>query len=108
MTRLVLFLVAVLGLVVAAVSLTAQERPETRLVFTGRNNQGEAWANVTLTTQRLGEIYVPLVVMIVNRDRESITIDRDAIRLDGTPRSISGSCSTESSILACNSARPPT
>jgi len=73
----------VLGLVAAAISLTAQERPETRMVFTGKNSHGEAWANISLTTQRLGESYVPLVVMIVNLDRESVTIDRDAIRLVG-------------------------
>jgi hypothetical protein len=79
--RLVVIIALLLGLAPGGFSLVAEEQPQKRVVFTGGNDLGEAWANVALTRQRLGESYLPMVVMIVNHSRGSITIDRDAIRL---------------------------
>jgi len=79
--RCVLFLI-VLGSMVAPMLLSAQDQPP-RLVFNGGNEIGEVWANVGLTLLRLEEDYIPIVVAVVNRSREPVIIDRDAIRLVG-------------------------
>jgi hypothetical protein len=78
MYAVVLFL-----LLASAVPAAAEDSPAPRLVFSGANEVGEVWANIGLTVQRLEEDYVPMVVMIVNRDREAVVIDRDAVRLVG-------------------------
>ena len=77
-------LVLVLAFALAATGFAAAEDPPARrLVFSGENELGELWANIGLTIQRLEEDYIPMVVMIVNRDREAVVIDRDAVRLVG-------------------------
>lgn len=75
-----LSLVACLAL---TAGLPAQKETQRRIVFSGENERGELWANIGLTIQRLEEDYIPMVVMIVNHDREPVLIDRDAIRLVG-------------------------
>jgi hypothetical protein len=67
----------------SAVTLRGQEEQPRRIVFSGGNKVGELWANVSLTMQRLDEDYIPMVVAIVNRSKETVTIDRDAVRLVG-------------------------
>ncbi|MEX1310322.1 MAG: hypothetical protein AB1Z65_07885, partial [Candidatus Sulfomarinibacteraceae bacterium] len=77
-------LVIVLTLaLIAGGPASAENPPAPRLVFSGENELGEVWANIGLTMQRLDEDYVPMVVMIVNRDRDAVVIDRDAVRLIG-------------------------
>ena len=78
-------LVFVLTLVLAipTIWLMAQDEPQRRLVFSGANEQGELWANIGLTVQRLDEDYIPMAVMIVNHDSEPVLVDRDSIRLVG-------------------------
>ena len=78
-----LVLLLTLVLAIPAGWLMAQDEPQRRLVFSGANERGELWANIGLTIQRLDEDYIPMVVMIVNHDSESVLIDRDAIRLVG-------------------------
>jgi hypothetical protein len=75
-------LVLTLALVAGGLA-AAEDPPAPRLVFSGENELGELWANIGLTIQRLDEDYIPMVVMIVNRDRDAVVIDRDAIRLVG-------------------------
>lgn len=77
-----LVLVLTLALI-AGGSASAEDSPAPRLVFSGGNELGEVWANIGLTIQRLDEDYLPMVVMIVNRDRDPVLIDRDAVRLVG-------------------------
>lgn len=77
-----LVLVLTLALI-AGGSASAEDSPAPRLVFSGGNELGEVWANIGLTIQRLDEDYLPMVVMIVNRDRDPVVIDRDAVRLVG-------------------------
>ena len=77
-----LVLVLTLALI-AGGSASAEDSSAPQLVFSGENELGEVWANIGLTIQRLGEDYIPMVVMIVNRDREAVVIDRDAVRLIG-------------------------
>ena len=80
MKKLVLVLAFALAATGSAVAEDSQAR---RLVFSGENELGELWANIGLTIQRLEEDYIPMVVMIVNRDRAAVVIDRDAVRLVG-------------------------
>jgi len=80
-TRIVtLPLIAALGL--AAGAAPAADRPG-RIVFQAESALGEVWANVGLTRQRLDQDYVPMVVLVANRSREPVIVDRDAIRLVG-------------------------
>jgi len=72
-----------LFLVLPVAPLWAQEEAQRTLVFRGESIRGEVWANIGLTVQRLEEDYIPMVVMIVNHDREPVLIDRDALRLIG-------------------------
>jgi len=72
-----------LALVGLAAATNAEEPTRPRLVFHGDNDFGEVWANVGLTAQRLDEAYIPMVVMVVNRSRETVVIDRDSLRLIG-------------------------
>lgn len=72
-----------LVLVLAALSGPGAEEEPRRLVFTGRSDEGEVWANVALATLRLEEDYLPMVVAVVNRAAEPVVVDRDAIRLVG-------------------------
>ena len=78
----ILVFVVTLALIVGGPA-AAQDSPAPRLVFSGANEVGEVWANIGLTVQRLQEDYIPMVVMIVNRDRDAVVIDRDAVRLIG-------------------------
>jgi hypothetical protein len=73
--------VTILALAFPATVLRGQEEHPRRIVFNGSNDLGELWANVGLTMQRLDEDYIPMVVAVVNRSKETVTIDRDAIRL---------------------------
>lgn len=70
-------------LVLAALAGPAAEEEPRRLVFTGRSDEGEVWANVALTALRLDEDYLPMVVAVVNRAPEPVVVDRDTIRLVG-------------------------
>jgi hypothetical protein len=70
------------ALVLAVQTGAAGDRPG-RLVFTTANDSGEVWANIGLTRQRLDEDYIPMVVLVANRSREPVIVDRDAIRLIG-------------------------
>lgn len=68
---------------VAALSTVSAQEGTRRVVFSGRAEAGEVWANVMLTALRLDEPYLPMVVGIVNHSKESAIVDRDAIRLVG-------------------------
>ena len=72
-----------LVLVLAALSGPGAEEEPRRLVFSGRSDEGEVWANVGLTMLRLDEDYLPMVVAVVNRAAQPVVVDRDAIRLVG-------------------------
>jgi len=74
---------ALAALVAAPAVLASQDEAPRRLVFSGGNELGELWVNTSLTRQRLDEDYIPMVVAIVNRSRETVTVDRDAVRLIG-------------------------
>jgi hypothetical protein len=74
---------ALLLLSCVASTLSAQDKPQRRLVFSGGNDIGELWANVGLTGQRLDRDYLPMVIAVVNRSDSPVVIDRDAIRLVG-------------------------
>jgi hypothetical protein len=76
-------LAALLAFAVVCPPGLAEEPRPFRIVFNGANDEGEVWANVGLTVQRLDQDYLPMVVMVVNRARETAMIDRDSIRLVG-------------------------
>lgn len=72
----------VAALFLATGAAPAADRPG-QIVFKAESALGEVWANVGLTRQRLDQDYVPIVVLVANRSREPVIVDRDAIRLIG-------------------------
>jgi len=81
------------GVVIAATGLffwlgvgavPAQEEEEQgpqRVLFIAENDAGKVWANITLTLQRSGEPYLPMVVAVENNSKKSIVIKRESFWL---------------------------
>jgi len=81
------------GVVIAATGLffwlgvgavPAQEEKEQapqRVLFIAENDAGKVWANITLTLQRSGEPYLPMVVAVENMSKKSIVIKRESFWL---------------------------
>lgn len=67
---------------IALAAAQAADEPR-RVIFTARTAEGEVWANVGLTGQRLDQSYVPMVVAVANRGGQAAVVDRDTIRLIG-------------------------
>ena len=65
----------------AVSSVVAQESEPQRFLFIAENDNGKVWANVTLTIQRTGEPYLPMVVAVENHSKKSVTLDRDSFWL---------------------------
>jgi len=58
-----------------------QEQAPHRVLFIAENDAGKVWANLTLTLQRTGEPYLPIVLAVENLQRKSIAIDRETFWL---------------------------
>jgi len=58
-----------------------QEEEAQRVLFIAEHDAGKVWANLTLTIQRTGEPYLPMVVAVENLQRKSISIDRESFWL---------------------------
>lgn len=58
-----------------------QEREPQRLLFIAENDAGKVWANISLTLQRTGEPYLPMVVAVENMQRKSIVLTRESFWL---------------------------
>jgi hypothetical protein len=56
------------------------EEPQ-RVLFIAENKNGKVWANLTLTIQRTGEPYLPIVVAVENLSTKSITLSRESFWL---------------------------
>jgi hypothetical protein len=56
---------------------------EPQVLFMEKGQFGELWANVTLTSLRMDEPYIPMVIAVQNSANEPVTIDRAAIRMIG-------------------------
>jgi hypothetical protein len=70
------------ALLLVAGSVPAQEEESTqRVLFIAENDSGKVWANLTLTIQRTGEAYLPIVVAVENLNDEPVTIDRESFWL---------------------------
>ena len=54
-----------------------------RIVFSEQSAAGQLWANLSLTAQRMGEPYLPMVVGVQNLGKRAITLDRSSFRLIG-------------------------
>ena len=52
-----------------------------RVLFIAENDNGKVWANLTLTIQRTGEPYLPMVVAVENQSAKSITLSRESFWL---------------------------
>jgi hypothetical protein len=75
-------LAAVLAVGLLAVNaVVAKEQQSPRFLFIAENENGKVWANVTLTIQRTGEPYLPMVVAVENLHKKSITLGRDSFWL---------------------------
>jgi len=69
-------------LVVSVVGAQQEQEPEPqRVLFIAENDAGKVWANITLTLQRTGEPYLPMVVAVENMSRKSIALDRESFWL---------------------------
>ena len=78
--------VVVLATVAVAGGLLAEEE-ETRLWdFDVEDENGRAWANLTLTGLRMDEPFIPIVVAVQNNSKKPVTLNRESFRvtdLDG-------------------------
>lgn len=83
MRRVAITTLVAAGLLAQPNPAGSAERSSPRIVFNGGNAMGEVWANLGLTIQRLDERYIPMVVMVVNRSRDTVVVDRDSLRLVG-------------------------
>jgi hypothetical protein len=76
----VLVMVAAFGYgIVAGVEGEADCQPQN--VFQAESSEGVAWANVTLTRQRVAEPYLPIVIGIQNTGPKEVKVTRDSIWL---------------------------
>jgi hypothetical protein len=68
---------------VVAGSVVAQDaQEEQRVLFIAENEAGKVWANLTLTIQRTGEPYLPIVVAVENMTEKPVTFDRGSFWLN--------------------------
>ena len=58
-----------------------EEREPQRVLFIAEHDAGKVWSNITLTLQRTGEPYLPMVVAVENMQRKTVVIDRDSFWL---------------------------
>jgi hypothetical protein len=72
---------AVAAVVLFSVSTILAEEETRRFLFIAENDNGKVWANLTLTVQRTGEPYLPMVVAVENLNKKSITLNRDSFWL---------------------------
>lgn len=74
-----------LVLVVAALALlappAASQTPAKPTIFKGESAEAEVWVSVELARHRVEEPFVPLLVTISNRGRDSVRLTRDSFRL---------------------------
>lgn len=74
----------VVALAVGLSSTAGLAGEPSRAVFKAKSDEGEVWVSVDLTRQRLGEPYVPMVIVVYNNAKRSAVIERPALRLIGT------------------------
>ena len=73
---------ALLVVLIGVGAVFAQEGKEAqRVLFIAENDAGKVWANLTLTIQRTGEPYLPMVVAVENLSTKPITINRESFWL---------------------------
>jgi len=73
---------ALLAVFLALGVVFAQDVEESqRVLFIAENENGKVWANLTLTIQRTGEPYLPMVVAVENLSVKSITLSRESFWL---------------------------
>jgi len=68
-----------LGILTAGLAIAA----EGRVVFSERSEAGQLWANLSVTYQRLGEPYLPMVIGVQNLGGETLRLDRASFSLIG-------------------------
>jgi len=78
-TQAVLGMVLLAALMVGAVAGARDTAPV--MVFTNDGPQGKVWVNVDLTRQRLDQLYVPMIVAILNNGAKPITLNRSSLHL---------------------------
>jgi hypothetical protein len=54
-----------------------------QIVFSERSETGQLWANLSLTYQRVGEPYLPMVIGVQNLSGETLELNRGSFRLIG-------------------------
>jgi hypothetical protein len=73
------------GVIATAGLLTVMAAPaeeeHQRFLVIVENENGKVWANLTLTVQRTGEPYLPMVVAVENLSKKTITLKRDSFWL---------------------------
>lgn len=58
-----------------------EEQEPQRVLFIAENDAGKVWANISLTLQRTGESYLPMVVAVENMAKKSIVVERESFWL---------------------------
>jgi hypothetical protein len=71
----------VVAAMVAGGALVAQEGEERLWEYNVEDDNGRAWANLTLTGLRMNEPFIPIVVGVQNNAKKPVTLKRDSFRL---------------------------
>ncbi len=78
MTRMLLVFV----LMISTFALPAvAQAPTPPMVFTGSSGEAQVWVSLELARHRSEEAFLPLLVTISNRGRESVRLTRESFRL---------------------------
>jgi hypothetical protein len=77
----IIVILAAAATVAAGGVLVAQEDDARLWDFDVEDDNGRAWANLTLTGLRMNEPFIPIVVGVQNNAKKPVTLKRDSFRL---------------------------
>jgi hypothetical protein len=81
-TEVVVVAAWLVATIVAGSVVAQQAEEEQRVLFIAENEAGKVWVNLTLTIQRTGEPYLPIVVAVENQTEKPSTFDRGSFWLN--------------------------
>ncbi len=83
-TAVMALVLLVLGVAQVTPASAEQRKAGTQpIVFKAETSEGQVWVNVDLTRHRTSEAYVPVVVAVSNRAKDTAVFDRSSFTLVG-------------------------
>ena len=71
----------VVAILASGGALVAQQKETRKWEFDVEDDNGRAWANLTLTGLRMDEPFIPIVVGVQNNAKKPVTLNRESFRL---------------------------